>query len=349
MSAFPSALPAPRTTPLRGAPVLRWGVLAPGEIAGDFVRALHTHTTQRIHAVGSRSLERATAFAGRNGIDRSYGSYHQLVEDPDIDIVYISSPNSAHRPLALLAIAAGKHVLVEKPMGVTAEDVALIRDAARGAGVFAMEAMWSRYLPQTDVIRQLLDDGVLGDIELVTADFGANFMDEPDGIVFRPELGGGVLRDIGVYPLWFSSFVLGAPVDIVAAGSFAPSGVDGRAAMVMTAASGAQSILHTTMFADTPVTASISGTGARVEFDSPFFMPGAFTLHGTDGESLRWRDETGLAGRDGLAWQAAGIAQHIDDGLTESPIHPLDETVSILGTIDEVRRQLLLMNSPQRR
>ncbi|MEO6944209.1 MAG: Gfo/Idh/MocA family oxidoreductase [Lacisediminihabitans sp.] len=336
-----NALPQPRTTPLKGGPTLRWGVLAPGEIAADFVHALHSYTDQRVHAVASRSAERAERFAAHNGIERSYGSYEQLVADPHIDIVYVSSPNSEHRRLALLAIAAGKHVLVEKPMGTSAADAREIVDAARAAGVFAMEAMWSRYLPQTDVIRQLLDDGVLGEITVVTADFGANFMSEPDGIVFRPELGGGVLRDIGIYALWFSSFVLGSPESIVASGSFTDSGVDGQAAMILTAPSGAQSLLSTTMYADTPTVATISGSTARIEIDSPFLMPGGFTLHSDNGGApITWNDASGLLLRDGLAWESVGVAQHIADGLTESPLHPLDETLSVLRTLDEVRRQI---------
>ena len=336
-----SALPSPRTTPLKGGPILRWGILAPGEIATDFVHALHSYTDQRVHAVASRSAERAERFASRNGIERSYGSYEQLVADPQIDIVYVSSPNSEHRRLALLAIAAGKHVLVEKPMGVSAADAQEIVSAARAAGVFAMEAMWSRYLPQTDVIKQLLDEGVLGDIAVVTADFGANFMDDPDGIVFRPELGGGVLRDIGIYVLWFSSFVLGAPQNIVSSGSFTESGVDGQAAMILTAASGAQSLLSTTMYADTPTVATISGSAARIDIDALFLMPSGFTLNfGDDRAPLIWRDESGLVLRDGLAWEAVGVAQHVADGLTESPLHPLDETLSLLHTLDEVRAQI---------
>jgi len=263
-----------------------------------------------------------------------------LVDDPDIDIVYVSSPNSEHRSLALSAIAAGKHVLVEKPMGISAEDASLIQIAAQDAGVFAMEAMWSRYLPQTDIIRQLLDDGALGEIELVTADFGANFMAEPDGIVFRPELGGGVLRDIGIYPVWFSSFVLGAPQSILATGRLLPSGVDAEAAIILTAENGTRSVLHTTMFADTPTLASICGSLARIEVSAPFLMPGGLRLIGPDDTVLTWQDDTGPTLRDGLAWEAVGIAHHVADGMLQSPLHPLDETVSILGTLDEIRRQL---------
>src|SRR6187431_2105922 len=115
-------LPSPTHTPLRGGAVLRWGVLAPGGIAGDWVRTVHEHTAQRVVAVASRSLDRAQAFAQVHGIERAYGSYDELAGDPDVDVVYIAAPHSEHRALALLAIAAGKHVLIEKPIGVNARE-----------------------------------------------------------------------------------------------------------------------------------------------------------------------------------------------------------------------------------
>lgn len=329
--------PEPRVVPLRGGPALRWGVLGPGEIAGDFVATLHANTDQRAHGVASRSPERATRFAAQHGIPRSYRDYEQLLADPGIDIVYVSSVNSQHRPLAELAIAAGKHVLIEKPIGVDADDARAIARAARAAGVFAMEAMWSRYLPQTDVLRQLLDDGVLGEIRLVTADFGADFGTDHSAPVFREDLGGGVLRDIGIYPVWFARFVLGHPVSAFATGFRAETGVDGQVAMTLTSADGAQALLHATMFADTPTVASVSGTLGRVELRSPFLMPDGFDLVKGD-ERHSWSDESGLRLREGLCWQAVAVAQHIADGLTESPIHSLDDSIAIMGLLDEARR-----------
>ncbi len=287
--------------------------------------------------MGSRSPERAERFASEHGIPRSYGNYRQLVEDPGVDIVYVASVNSEHRALAQLAIAAGKHVLVEKPMGVDAADTLAIATAARKAGVFAMEAMWSRYLPQTDVIRQLLDAGDLGDITLVTADFGANFGVDHTAPVFREELGGGVLRDIGIYPVWFARFVLGAPAAITACGTRLDSGLDEQASIILEAGGGAQALLTTTMRADTPTVASISGTVARVEVRSPFLMPDGFDMVVGD-ERQTWTDPSGLRLRDGLCWQATAVAQHIDDGLTESPIHSLDDSLAIIETLDAVRK-----------
>jgi predicted dehydrogenase len=341
MKAFPSALPEPDITPLRGGPVLRWGVLAPGRIAGSFVSTLHRHTDQRVHAVASRAPERARAFAATYGIPHAYDSYARLVADPDIDIVYVASPHSEHKPQALLAIAAGKHVLVEKPLALNAAEAREIASAARAAGVFAMEAMWSRFLPQTALIDRLLRDGVLGDIRLVTADFGLRFDFDPEGRIFNPALGGGALLDIAIYPIWFAHFVLGTPTRVLATGELARTGVDGQAALVLTTATGAQALLHTTLFADTPNEAAVSGALARIQVETRFIAPSGFSLISHTSEArLRWADPSGLRGSEGLAYQATAAAQHIADGLTESPLHPLDRTLAVLETIDTARRQL---------
>lgn len=341
MASFPQNLPEPRSIPLRGGAALRWGILAPGEIARDFTSAMHANTDQRVHAVASRSAERAERFAATHGIPRWYDSYQALVADPDIDVVYVAAPHSEHARLAVLAIQAGKHVLVEKPLAMSEAEARTIVKAARAARVFAMEAMWSRYLPQTDVAAQLLDDGVLGDVRAVSADFGAAFPFDAEGRAFNPALGGGALLDLGVYAVWFAVFALGAPQRITARGSLAATGVDAQSALVLEYPSAAQAVVTTSLLVRTPDVGVIAGTDARLEFDEPFLMPSAVTLvDAQGGERLTWRDESGLTGRDGLAWEAAAVAQHIADGLTESPVHPLDTSLQVLHVIDAARAQL---------
>ena len=316
------------------------GCLSPGRIASDFVSTLHRNTDQRVVAVGSRSLERATRFATAHGVSRSYGDYGQLVEDPDVDIVYVSTINSEHRALAELAIAAGKHVLIEKPIGVDAKEVRTIAASARSAGVFAMEAMWSRYLPQTDVLLQLCDEGAFGQIQQVTADFGANFGTNHVAPVFRPELGGGVLRDIGIYPVWFARLILGEPVSITTQGVGIDTGVDAQIAAILAFAHGSQAIVTATMLADTPTVAAINGTHARAEVRGPFLMPGGFDLVSKNSRET-WSDPSGLRLRDGLCWQAVGVADHIANGCTESPLHSLDDSIAILSILDSMRHSVM--------
>lgn len=314
--------------------------MAPGTIAGDFVHALHAHTDQRMVAVASRSPERAAGFAGRHGIPTSYGDYGQLYADPEVQIVYVASPHSEHLRLALDAIEAGKHVLIEKPIGLSAHDARAIRDRARAAGVFAMEAMWTRFVPRTDVMMQLLEDGVLGDVGLVTADLGFAANPDAGGRLFDPELGGGALLDLGVYPVWLSHLFLGAPASISALGAMTASGVDEQSALVLQHASGAQALLSTGIRISSPGNAAISGTRARIEMDSNFVFPGGFTVTDSSGRSGRFEDLSGLTHREGMAWEAVAVAKHIDDGLTESPLHPLQASIGVMGVIDEARRLL---------
>jgi len=339
---FPTSLPSAHTHPLRGGAALRWGILAPGDIARDFVHAMHTHTDQRAVAVAGRSLERARAFAQKNEISRAYDDHRALVDDPDVDIVYVASPHSEHKRLAMLAIAAGKPVLIEKPIALTAAEAREIRDAARQAGVFAMEAMWTRYLPQTDVMVQLRDDGVLGDLRLAIADFGTRGATDPAGRIYNPELGGGALLDLGIYPVGFSQFWLGKPEKVTAIGSLTGTGVDAQTAIVLSYASGAQALLSTTLLAFSPARASLTGTDARIEVNPWMAVPAGFELvkPGKGDVRLQYVNETALQFRDGLAWEAAAVAQHVADGLLDSPLHPLDLAIETMATMDEIRRQM---------
>ncbi len=314
------------------------GVLAPGRIAGSFIDAMSRHTRQRLLAVGSRSLDRAQAFATAHGADRAYSSYEELVADPDVDAVYVASPHSEHRAQALLAIAAGKPVLVEKAFTRNAAEAQEVADAARSAGVLAMEAMWTRFLPQTDVIRQLLAAGAFGEVTTVLADHGQSFEPDPAGRLFNPGLAGGALLDLGVYPVSFASFILGNPDSVLSTGSLTDTGVDAQASMVLTTGQ-AQAVLNTTLLAQTPTTASISGSAARLEISGPFYGPGVLTLTGNDDHQLI-RDKDAITGHTGLCFEAAHFAVLIGEGATESPLLPLAETVAVLRTIDAVREQL---------
>ncbi|WP_294181130.1 Gfo/Idh/MocA family protein [uncultured Schumannella sp.] len=339
MTSLPSTLPSSRHTPLRGGPTLRWGVLAPGRIANAWVSTVHANTDQRVVAVASRSAERAAAFASQHGIARSYGDYAALVGDPEVDIVYIAAPHSEHRALAEMATAAGKHVLIEKPIATNAEDAEAIAAAARSAGVFAMEAMWSRFLPQTTVLRQLLDDGALGAPRQVAADFGARFPFDPHSRAFDPALGGGSLLDLGVYTVWFSGFVLGLePARVTAHGSLAVTGVDEQAVVTLDYGT-ATAVASSSMVAHTPIGATIGAEGAVVSFQSPFCGVGGFTVTAGE-ERLDWRDPAPLIWNDGLCYQVTAAAAHVAAGRTEAPEHPLEQSIQQLRIIDEARRQL---------
>lgn len=340
MSAFPSALPNTRVLDPRSAPALRWGILAPGGIAAKFTEALKKHTAQQVVAVGSRSAARAEAFAQRFGIENAYGTYEALVNDPHVDVVYVASPHSEHHAHALAAIGAGKHVLVEKAFTRNAAEAAEVIAAAEAAGVMVMEAMWTRFLPHTDVVRQLLADGALGNVSTVIADHGQYFADLPASHrLLDPELAGGALLDLGIYPVSFASFVMGTPSSITASGSLTETGVDTQVSVILEKGT-TQAVLNTTLLAETPTVATISGSLARVEIGGPFYAPQPLTLtEARTGQSLT-REVDPIAGHDGLCFEATEFARCIAAGMTSSPLLLPAETLAIMGTLDTIRRQV---------
>jgi predicted dehydrogenase len=340
MLLFPTTFPAPIVPAADSVPALRWGILAPGGIAAIFAEAVQAHTNQKLIAVASRSIDRAQDFAKTWDIANAYGDYAELLANPEVDVVYVAAQQHVHRDLALQAIAAGKHILVEKPFAMNGAEAREIAAAARAAGTFAMEAMWTRYLPQTSVITQLIADGILGDIQLVTADHGQKM--RPDHRVRSLEAGGGALLDLGIYPIAFTSQILGTPTAIHNVGSLIDTGVDGQSLLTLSYENGAQAQLNTTLRARTPITASIAGSDALLQVGGPFFTPSTLTLSqpGFSGESIHWADQSGIVGHRGLSYQATALAGYVAQGLTESPVHSLDETISILDTIDNARWQL---------
>ena len=188
---------------------MRWGILGTGGIAGTFASDLRLTDSGVVVAVGSRSQAAADRFADDFGIAIRHDSYESLVADPEVDVVYVATPHPMHRDNAILALRAGKHVLVEKPFTMNAAEAREVVAVARERGLFAMEAMWTRFLPHVAVIRDWLGQGLLGDIVTVTADHGQWFAEDPRFRLFAPELGGGALLDLGVYPVSFASMVLG--------------------------------------------------------------------------------------------------------------------------------------------
>lgn len=333
-------LPQSRIADPHLAPVIRWGVMAPGRIAHAFARAVEIGTASTVVAVGSRSLERARAFADTHGVRAAYGSYEEVAADPDVDAVYIASPHSGHLEHALVAIEAGKAVLVEKPFTRNATEARVVFDAAASRGVFAMEAMWSRFLPHYDVVRRAIETGLLGDIVTVSADHGQPLY--PDGPVrlAAPELAGGALLDLGVYPMSFADLVLGGFTSVAARGTLTDQGVDSTAAILLTGPSGASGLVSTTMLAHTPCSALVVGTEANLLLDGTFYQPTTVRLVSRKGEVLDVRDESLPEHVHGFSYEAAEVAWCLAEGKRESETLPHAATLRVMEAMDEVRRQV---------
>ncbi len=327
-------LPTARTLDPREAPSLRWGILGTGWIAEKFTTALRRHTTQRIQAIGSRTKDGADRFARSVGGATAYGSYEALVADPDVDIVYVATPHNHHAAHALLAIEAGNHVLVEKPVAISEAEARAVATAAVQAGVFCMEALWTLFLPKYDVLGQLLADVRL---DTVLADMGEYF--EPDHRIFRAELAGGPLYDMATYPLSIAMWALGSPETVAAVGTPAPNGVNGQLGMMLTGEDGGVAMLHSSIIGMTPTTATFAGLDQTISVDGAFYQPGGFTVTTRAGDTLRY-DEPRVAHEGGLHFQAADVARRIVAGETQSPIRPMADSVRLLRVMDAIRAQV---------
>ena len=324
----------------------RWGVIGTGGIASSFVTDLRLLPDAEVVAVGSRRQATADDFAERFDVPGRHSSYPALVEDPDVDAVYVSTPHPGHFAASMLAIEAGKAVLCEKPFTRNAAEAAELVDAARDRGVFLMEAMWTRFLPHVVRVRELLTEGVLGDVRTVQADHGQWFRHDPEHRLLNPALGGGALLDLGVYPVSFASMVLGPPTRVAAVSAAASTGVDAQTSMLLEHSGGRHAVLTTTLQARSPNRAAIVGTDARIEIDATWYAPTTFTVVSRDGTVLERYDEAHAGG--GLRHQAAEVARCLAAGLLESPVLPLDESISVMTTLDEVRRQIGLVYPSER-
>lgn len=312
----------------------RWGILGPGGIARAFTSDLRT-AGRDVVAVGSRRRENAEAFAADFDIARAHGSYEDLVGDPDVDIVYIATPHPMHAANALLALEAGKHVLVEKPFTLNAAEAAAVRDAAAERGLLAMEAMWSRYLPHMARIREIVASGVLGELRAVTADHTQRISSDPAHRLNALELGGGALLDLGIYPISFAWDVLGAPLSVVASARLGETGADTEVATIMAHESGAISTTLSASRAAGPNTASVIGTDARIDIARVWYTPTSFRVVAHDGTVLE--DYVSQIDGRGMQYQALAAERFLAEGRTDSDVLPIDETVAIMATLDEVR------------
>jgi predicted dehydrogenase len=327
--------PLSRIPDSASAPSLRWGIAGPGWISERFAESLALHGSQQVTAVGSRSLPRALEFGSQRGI-RCHGSYAELAADPDVDVVYVATPHTAHLEVALTTLHAGKHVLVEKPLGINASEAQQIASTAKSLGLLAAEAMWTAFLPSYDVVRQLVHGGALGKLTAVIGDMGQYL--PPTHRAHLPELAGGPLLDMGIYLLALTTDLLGKPDQILGMASSLPTGVHGQLSALLGFPGDAQATLTTTMLGVTPSSLTIVGTERSLTLDGSFHVPGGLTVHEHDGRTHRWEGNPGTH-VDGLHYEAAAVARAIGSGRLETVEWPLSTSIQALTVADELRRQ----------
>ncbi len=314
---------------------LRWGILGAGGIARLQVSDMQQHGFTVV-AVAARDLAKAQAFADEFGLPTAYGSYEQLAADPNVDAIYVATVHPAHAESARIALDGGKHVLVEKPFTMDAAEARVLVDLAASKNLVILEAMWTRWLPHMVRIREILAEGLLGDVRTVLADHDQK-IDHIERLI-RPELGGGALLDLGIYPVSFAWDVFGAPDTVIAHATMSDAGVDLETAIVLGYPSGAHAVLQTQMNGTGPNRAAIVGTEGRIEIESVWYNQVAFTRYDAAGEVVERFDER-AEGR-GMNFQAAELERIVASGKLEGDILAPSETVAIMETLDEVRRQI---------
>ncbi|WP_210480488.1 Gfo/Idh/MocA family protein [Naasia sp. SYSU D00948] len=314
-----------------------WGILAAGGIANAFVKDLKV-AGLRVVAVGSRSQEKADAFGEKHGIPNRHGSYEDLVADPDVDIVYIATPHTGHADAALLALEAGKHVLVEKPFTINAHEARQVTTLAAQKNLLVLEAMWTRWLPHMVRLHEIIEAGTLGDVRTVIADHDQDVPKDFEGRMYNPELGGGALLDLGIYPVSFAVDILGAPTNVAAFAAFTETGVDRQTAILLEHEDGRQSLLHTALDSRGAGGASVRGTLGRIDIDPVWYSPTSFTVLDNTGEVVE-RYESSIEGR-GMQYQALEAERLLRAGETASPRLSPAETVRIMEVMDDIRERI---------
>lgn len=313
----------------------RWGILATGWMAEMFVEDLLLEERAKIVAVGSRTLGNAKRFAERFNIPKYHGSYEALVNDPDVDIIYIASPHPFHLEHMTLSLSAGKPTLCEKPFNINAKQTRQAIDLARQNNAFLMEAMWSRFMPIMAKVRELIASGCIGKVQLLSADFGFCAEKDPLKRWFNPDLGGGALLDVGIYPISLASMLFGKPESINTSATMSATGVDQTSSFIFRYGDGAQAILAASLMAETSQEAWIIGEQGKIHLPKSWWMAEKLYLHQGDDIQTIAVPKRGI----GYGYQASAVMRALDNGLLESPLMPLSESLEIMQTMDAIRQQ----------
>lgn len=316
---------------------LRWGILGTGWIAHQQVTDL-LGDGGIVTAVGSRSLGSAQAFAEQYAIPVAHGSYEDLVADTEVDVVYIATPHPYHAANAQLALNAGKHVLVEKPFTLNAAEAQAVVDLALARGLVVLEAMWTRFLPHMARIREIIAAGTIGEVRTLIADHNQDLPKDPLHRLNNPELGGGALLDLGIYPVSFSFDLFGGPTVVKAISTPTATGVDRQTAILFGYPGGQQAVLHTALDTAGPNRAVVIGTVGRIEIDQVWYTPTGFTVYDPQGEVLE--KYTSDVPDRGMQFQARELERLVAEGPAVTDILPPAESVAVIETLDEIRRQI---------
>jgi scyllo-inositol 2-dehydrogenase (NADP+) len=318
----------------------KWGIIGTGRIAGQMAEALPFVLQSKLYAIGSRNIETAKAFARQYNVEKSYGSYEDLVNDPEVDIVYVATPHNLHHDNTIMSLNHGKHVLCEKPFAVNGREVRSMIDKASEKKLFLMEALWSRFLPNVIKAKEMIDSGKIGKVKLLKVDFGLNKPFDTNHRLYNKQLIGGSLLDLGIYPLFLSLLILGRPTTIKAIAGFGSTDVDFNCSFSFGYDDDTLSVMHSSLVAQTEVVAAIYGEKGTIVFDNWWFTPVPIHLITPDGKKNTIPLE--FIG-NGYNYEATAVIQCLEQGKLQSDLMSWDDSLLLIDMLDAIRKEIGLV------
>lgn len=316
---------------------LRWGIIGLGKIAKKFAKDLQLSNNSVLYGVASRDISKAKAFAEQYRSDKYFGSYEEMAANPDLDIIYIATPHAFHMENTLMCLRSGKHVLCEKPLGMDSEEVKIMIDEAKRRNLFLMEAIWTRFVPATEYLIDLLNKKAIGDIIYTKADFGFRAELNFEGRVYNKSLGGGSLLDIGIYPIYLSMLTQGVPLKIDAMARMSPTKVDSFCAMLFDYGDKSKAMLESTFEAETPTTAMIYGTKGSIKVHNRFHHSEKLTVN-IYNETTRDIDLKYIG--EGYYHEIQEVCNCIINKQIQSQKLPLSESLQLSMIMDRVKDKI---------
>lgn len=315
---------------------MKWGIIGPGKIARQFAEALAESKQGQLYAVASRNAERANSFAKQYGADVSYDNYAALMADKNVDLIYIATPHSHHFPLAKACLSSGKHLLLEKPITLNAQQAQVLVSLSEKNNVLFQEALWSRFMPCLASIKSWIDEGKIGEVQYISSQIGFAFA-ETVARIQEPMLAGGGLLDLGIYPISISQFLLGEhPTNVQASATFTNKKVDNNCFVNLTYASGVTSQFVCSINADTSNEMRIQGSEGHISIPAAFWDTTAATLHQKDNvQNLSFPHVV-----NGFEYQIEETMNNVKRGLSCATVMSHSDSIGILKTMDTIRQQI---------
>lgn len=316
--------------------IYRWGILGAGRIAEKFCTAINFTGRSEVYAIASRDIGNAKLFAEKYNAKKWYNTYEDLAHDEKVDIIYIATPHVFHYEQSMLCLENKKAVVCEKPMSLSHRQTAAMIASATANNVFFMEGLWTACMPFLDTIRRLVNEGNIGEIKYVDADFGFAAPEDPAGRLYNKSLGGGALLDIGIYPVSLATIFLGNPSAIKSVSELSATGVDEYVNMVFSYHGGKTAHVFCTITFNTPVEARITGTKGHIRIQNPWFKATNFSLHSDDGTMQTFAIPHRC---NGFEYEIEEVVHCLDNGLLQSNKVPHDLSLSTSRIMDEVLLQ----------